>query len=60
MFARWLARAVSLLLICLQPVPLLGAFSLPLMGLANFLVYRGLLRRQGRAILVRAPAPAPA
>ncbi len=41
-------RLVGALLICLQPIPVLGAFTLPAMCLLNFLLYRRLLRRQGR------------
>lgn len=45
---RWTMRLVGALLICLQPIPVLGAFTLPAMCLLNFLLYRRLLRRQGR------------
>jgi hypothetical protein len=37
---RWVVRAVNLILICLQPVPILGAFLLPLMCVMNYGIYR--------------------
>ncbi len=46
--ARWAIRFLGFLLVCLQPIPIVGAVSLPAMGLFNFLIYRRLLRRQGR------------
>ena len=46
--ARWTMRIAGALLVCLQPIPLVGALSLPAMGLLNFLLYRRLLRKQGR------------
>jgi hypothetical protein len=55
---RWTVRIVNLFLICLQPVPLLGALTLPAMCLTNFLVYRSLLRRQGRLFPLAEPLPA--
>lgn len=45
---RWMMRIVGALLVCLQPIPLVGAFSLPAMCLLNFLLYRRLLRRQAQ------------
>lgn len=48
---RWLARGINLVLLCLQPVPVLGAFVLPLMALTNYGIYRRSLRRQGEAVL---------
>jgi hypothetical protein len=48
--ARWAMRLAGAVLVCLQPIPLVGALSLPAMGLLNFLVYRRLLRRQGRVL----------
>lgn len=47
-FGRWMMRIVGALLVCLQPIPLVGAFSLPAMCLLNFLIYRRLLQRQGQ------------
>jgi hypothetical protein len=41
-------RIVGTLLVCLQPIPLVGALSLPALCLLSFLLYRRLLRRQGR------------
>lgn len=46
--ARWMMRLAGFVLVCLQPIPFVGALSLPAMGLLSFLVYRRLLRRQGR------------
>lgn len=56
---RWLARGINLVLLCLQPVPVLGAFVLPLMALTNYGIYRRSIRQQGEAVL-GAPAPAEA
>ena len=55
---RWVVRFVNLVLICLQPIPLLGMLTLPLMCLTNFYVYRSALRRQGRLRLHRQEIPA--
>ena len=57
---RWTVRVINLVLILLQPVPLLGMITLPLMCLTNFLVYRSALQRQGRLRLPPAPQPRPA
>jgi hypothetical protein len=38
--ARWAGRVVTVLLLMLQPVPLLGAITLPLICVANYLLYR--------------------
>jgi hypothetical protein len=56
---RWTARIVNLVLICLQPVPILGAFVLPAMALTNYWIYRRSLRRQGDTVLA-AQVPTPA
>jgi hypothetical protein len=50
-FTRWLVRLVNGTLLCLQPVPVVGAFTLPLMCLTNYSVYRSTLRRQGTKAL---------
>lgn len=50
-FSRWLVRGINLVLICLQPVPFLGAFTLPLLCLSNFRIYRHFLLREGQAKL---------
>lgn len=47
---RWIVRLVNLLLICLQPVPILGAFLLPLMCVGNYAIYR-------KALVGAAPEP---
>lgn len=57
-FGRWMARILSLLLVVVQPIPFLGALSLPLMALANFWLYRRLLLRAGKSSLPACPAPA--
>ena len=46
MLSRWFARIVTFLMICLQPVPGVGAVTLPLMCLVNYWVYSATLRRQ--------------
>ncbi|MDY7092443.1 MAG: hypothetical protein SX243_05640 [Acidobacteriota bacterium] len=50
-FSRWLVRGINLVLICLQPVPFFGAFTLPLLCLSNFWIYRHFLLREGQAKL---------
>lgn len=50
--ARWTMRLVGAVLICLQPIPVVGAFTLPALCLLNFLLYRRLLRSQGRVLAV--------
>lgn len=50
--ARWMMRFAGAVLVCLQPIPFAGALSLPALGLLNFLLYRRLLRRQGRSLSV--------
>ena len=58
---RWMVRLLNLFLICLQPVPVLGMFTLPLMCLIGFWVYRGALRREGSQLpLDPQPQAAPA
>lgn len=51
-FGRWTMRIVGTVLVCLQPIPLVGAFTLPAMCLLNFMLYRRLLRRQARVFAV--------
>ena len=41
--ARWGARMMNVILICLQPVPILGAVTLPLMCFVNYRLYRAML-----------------
>lgn len=55
--ARWAVRLINILLIALQPIPILGTFTLPLMCLANFAIYQSLLRRQARAVWEKPPVP---
>jgi len=49
---RWLSRGINVVLVCFQPLPILGAFVLPLMGFTNYRIYRRSIRRQGRTDLV--------
>lgn len=44
-------RILNLALILLQPVPILGAFTLPTMALSNFVIYRRLVRRRAAKAL---------
>ncbi len=53
---RWFLRMLTLLLLLLQVVPILGAFTLPLMCWLNFRVFSRAVRRQ--AHLLAEPAPA--
>lgn len=43
-FTRWGVRVVNLVLIALQPVPILGAFTLPLMAWTNHAVWSKAMR----------------
>jgi hypothetical protein len=51
LLTRWFVRIVNLVLIVLQPVPLLGALTLPAMCLVNYSVYRRVIERQRRDLL---------
>lgn len=46
---RWMVRLLNLVLICLQPIPILGAFLLPAMCVSNYAVYRRALQGAGVA-----------
>jgi hypothetical protein len=46
---RWVVRAMNVVLICLQPIPIVGAFLLPAMCVGNYALYR-------RALVGGAPA----
>ncbi len=48
--ARWGIRLISLVLLGLQPIPLLGMLTLPILCLLNFTIYQALLRRQTRTV----------
>jgi predicted RNA-binding Zn-ribbon protein involved in translation (DUF1610 family) len=48
---RWGVRLLNLIFILLQPVPILGAFTLPAMALSNFALYRRLVRRRAARAL---------
>ncbi len=52
---RWLVRILNIGLIALQPIPLLGTLTLPLMCIVNFLIYQTLIKRQAQAAWARAP-----
>lgn len=57
---RWGVRLLNLILLLLQPVPLLGAFTLPLMCFFNFQVYKAVLQGEAkRALPMKLAAPAP-
>lgn len=48
--ARWSVRVINILLLMLQPIPLLGLIALPLMCLSNFLFYRQLIKNQSGSL----------
>ncbi len=48
MATRWTVRLVNIVLICGQPIPILGAFLLPLMAGTNYALYRRALLRAAR------------
>jgi Zn finger protein HypA/HybF involved in hydrogenase expression len=43
---RWPVRMLNLLLVCLQPIPILGSLVVPLMCLSNYVVYQRILERE--------------
>lgn len=45
-FSRWIVRVLNLLLLLLQPIPIFGMFTLPLMCWMNFTIYRSFVRVQ--------------
>lgn len=52
LWTRWLVRMINLVLLMLQVVPIVGAFTLPLMCWLNFRVFAGAVRRQSPALAV--------
>lgn len=55
---RWVVRFLNLFLLCLQPIPIFGAVTLPLMCLTNYAVNQSALRRQSSRAFVGEPQPA--
>jgi hypothetical protein len=55
---RWAVRAIHFVVIVLQPIPILGAFVLPLMCLCTYLIYRRSLTSRARTDLATIPSPA--
>jgi hypothetical protein len=53
---RWGVRLLNLILLLLQPVPLLGALTLPLMCFLNFHIYKTVLQREVNRQLKTMPA----
>ncbi len=59
---RWGVRLLNLILIALQPIPVFGAFTLPLMCYTNYMIYQKVLQHEGRrkfSHAVARPGPAP-
>jgi hypothetical protein len=62
-FSRWIVRVLNLFLLLLQPIPIFGMFTLPLMCWMNFVIYRSFVRTQiadelaFRPLLVPPPIP---
>lgn len=50
MLTRWGVGLFNLVLICMQPIPILGALTLPTMCFTNFMVYRGVIVRQSKKL----------
>lgn len=48
LFSRWKVRIINIILIVLQPIPLLGAACLPLMCLSNYSIYKRQFKKQIR------------
>ena len=55
--ARWGVRVINIVILCFQPVPILGAVTLPLMCLTNYWVYSSLLQRQSLRTLSQTAVP---
>lgn len=49
-FVRWLIRLINLILLVFQPVPVFGAFVLPLMCFINYSIYRGLIEKISKKV----------
>ena len=60
MMARWGVRLINLVILCFQPVPILGMLTLPLMCLTNYGVYSSLLERQSTVAFRTVPGYSPA
>ncbi len=58
--SRWLSRLLNLLLIAMQPIPVLGAITLPLMCWTNYRVYRSALVDEMEQLGTSRTAPSPA
>jgi len=57
---KWLVRILNLFLICLQPIPIVGMCTLPIMCWVNYVVYRSVFKQQAGAIPTGGPPPIPA
>ena len=55
---RWVVRLIHLVVIVLQPIPVLGALVLPLMCWSTYLIYRRSLTSRARTDLAARPSPA--
>ena len=53
--ARWSLRLANVLLVALQPVPLLGALVLPLLCWINYWVYRNMIWAQRKKLAMDSP-----
>lgn len=49
-FARWVTRIINIILLAFQPVPILGAFVLPLMCFLNYSIYRRLIEKNSNKV----------
>lgn len=54
---KWFVRILNLFLICLQPIPILGMFTLPIMCWVNYTVYLSVFKQQASSVLPAGNAP---
>lgn len=54
---RWAVRAINLVLVCLQGIPLVGALMLPAMCLINYTLHRKVMEQTGLSKLGRTFSP---
>jgi hypothetical protein len=54
--SRWLVRGLHVLVVALQPIPLVGALTLPLLCWSTYAIYRRVLLGRARVELAALPA----
>ena len=56
---RWFVRILNLILICLQIIPIVGMFTLPLMCFTNYVVYKSVFKTHATNVLPANAASVP-